>query len=238
MDMETDLARCCLNCHATEKKDRFQHKLFCEAIGTGLGADVPTSEEEYRERFLNSAFGCLSKAALSALKKHTTSPLTGTHVLVVAFEPNEGWTEGDDIRRRFVVKSGGALPEAYVQQHLRWAGDGEPVNVDEPTIPYTRRRAEKQRLAHEANGCAMEIWARLLLVKYPRPGYTQWDLYSKGAFLPAGALDIHYDENWLASLASDLPMGGSPSVPLAPTNVHHTLLGKDVGELEKRSPVS
>jgi hypothetical protein len=135
------------------------------------------------------------------LRKNIANSLVSTHVLVVAFEPSEGWTEGDDIKLRYSVKCGAVVPDAYVQQHLHWGGNGTPPH---DTIAFVRRGSEGQRLSYAKQGRPMDTWVRVLLAKYPHPGYTQWDLYTKGAYLPAGIMKISHDENWLATLASDL----------------------------------
>lgn len=140
--------------------------------------------------------------------------MAGTHVLVVALEPDEGWTEGDEIGLRFRLKAGGALVDAYVQQHIDWAA----MPSSNPTIAFLRSSAEKSRLDYETSGLPMDTWVRLLLFKYPHSGYTQWDFYIKTAFVPSGAQRILYDADWLASLATDSATGGPVSLP--PSRYH------------------
>lgn len=122
-------------------------------------------------------------------------------------------------------KVGRALQESHVQQHLRWSGSGNLLEVNEPTTSYERRSGEEQCLAYEGKGIAMETWVRLLLVKYPYAGYTQWDLYSKAGFFPTGTVDL-YDEDWLATLAWDLATGGLPELPLQSLDGFRTFLVK------------
>lgn len=50
-----------------EKQDRFQHKIFCEALGTDSAADVPQQEEDYRTTFFDAAFSEDSPAAKNSV---------------------------------------------------------------------------------------------------------------------------------------------------------------------------
>lgn len=62
----------------------------------------------------------------------------------MAFELNEAWAETDSILCRYSVKSAAAVPDAYAEQHLTWAGlqtmtekvEGELETVRRETVAY------------------------------------------------------------------------------------------------------
>lgn len=62
----------------------------------------------------------LYTAGVVALKllKDTTYHLT--HSVACCFVPNETWTEGDHVNRRYKLYGGAAVSDDYLTQHLSW----------------------------------------------------------------------------------------------------------------------
>ncbi|ORY77654.1 hypothetical protein BCR35DRAFT_332567 [Leucosporidium creatinivorum] len=215
MAIEADLARCCLNCHATaaagggslkacggcrkvrycstecQKKHRSQHKVFARpsaSIDDSASAWSGAAEPELIET------GCFGSACMCAFRKHTNNLLERTHVLAMAFELNESWTEEDSILHRYKVKSGAAVRDAYVEQHLTWAGMQTKTSEGVAELATVRQETVAHYETPPMKGWKPETWGSV--------NYFSGD--------PSA---VRYDENWVTTLGSDLKVGTpSPSL--------------------------
>ncbi|ORY77603.1 hypothetical protein BCR35DRAFT_332527 [Leucosporidium creatinivorum] len=162
MATEADLARCCLNCHATaaadggslkacggcrkarycstecQKLDRPQHKMWCGPIAQA-----------------NSKIGPLSSAADHSLHLNTSSSMHSTHAFVAAIRLTDDSKVKlarsvidmvDATRRRIHFQSAAAQPFSYVFQHLSWVGDEDCLAAMRGLVDLSRPYASRTKV--------------------------------------------------------------------------------------------
>lgn len=59
-------------------------------------------------------------ADVVALKLLENTEFCLTHSVAYCFVPNETWTEGDPVKRRYKLHAGAAVSDDYLTQHLNW----------------------------------------------------------------------------------------------------------------------